>query len=136
MEMPEMRVALTVNNFDASVDFYQNGLGLKFGEKWQNDGNGQLLWAGTAALEIFDEEYAVGIDQIETGKRTSGKIRLAIEVEILEDSIKKAIEHGAALIHEPVLAPWGDLNARIQAPERIQITLFQPYKKHSTKQKY
>jgi len=87
--MPEMRIALTVENFEAAVDFYQNGLGLKYGEKWQNDGNGQLLWAGTAGLEIFDEGYAARVDHIETERRISGPVRLAFDVEVLEESLKK-----------------------------------------------
>lgn len=128
MNDPEIRIAITVDNFDASVDFYQHGLGLKFGEKWQDNGNGQLFRAGKAGLEIFDQAYAAEVDQVETGKRTSGKIRLALEVEDLKASIKNAIKHGATMVHEPVQTPWGDLNARIQAPDGMQITLFQPQK--------
>jgi catechol 2,3-dioxygenase-like lactoylglutathione lyase family enzyme len=128
MNDPEIRIALTVDSFDKAVDFYQNGLGLKFGEKWENGGNGLILWAGKAGFEIFDQAYAAGIDQVETGKRISGKIRLALEVDDLEKSLKNAIEHGAVLIHEPVQTTWGDLNARIQAPDGMQITLFQPQK--------
>jgi predicted enzyme related to lactoylglutathione lyase len=125
MNAPEFRIALTVDSFDSAVDFYQHGLGLQFGEKWQNGGNGLFLIAGKALLEIFDQEYAAGVDQIEVGKRTSGKIRLAIEVEDLEESIKKTIQHGATMVHEPIQTPWGDLNARIQAPDGMQITLYQ-----------
>ena len=133
MNDPEIRIAITVDNFDTAVEFYTHGLGLKFGDKWQNDGNGQLLWAGKAGVEIFDQEYAAGIDQIETGKQTSGKIRLALEVDDIKESLKNAIEHGAILVHEAVQTPWGDLNARIQAPDGMQITLFQPKKNLQSK---
>lgn len=133
--MPEMRIALTVENFEAAVDFYQNGLELKYGEKWQNDGNGQLLWAGSAGLEIFDEGYAARVDHIETERRISGPVRLAFDVEVFEESLKNAIEHGAVLVHEPIQTPWGDLNARIQAPDGMQITLYQSSKKQITKEK-
>jgi methylmalonyl-CoA/ethylmalonyl-CoA epimerase len=133
MNDPEIRIAITVENFDKSVDFYQNGLGLRFGEKWKDSGNGQLLWAGKTGLEIFDQEYAAGIDQVETGKETSGKIRLALEVDDIKESLRKAIEYGATLVHEPVQTPWGDLNVRIQAPDGMQITLFQPQKNRQSK---
>lgn len=128
MKNPEIRIALTVDNFKEAIIFYQHGLGLEFGEKWQDSGNGQLFWAGRAGLEIFDQEYATGIDLAETGKRISGKIRFALEVEDIESALKRAIEHGAILIHEPVQTTWGDLNARIQSPDGMQITLFQPQK--------
>jgi catechol 2,3-dioxygenase-like lactoylglutathione lyase family enzyme len=133
MNDPEIRIAITVDNFDTAVEFYTHGLGLKFGDKWQNGGNGQLLWAGKAGVEIFDQEYAAEIDQVETGKRTNGKIRLALEVDNIKESLRKAIEYGATLVHVPVQTPWGDLNARIQSPDGMQITLFQPQKNHQLK---
>jgi hypothetical protein len=37
----------------------------------------------------------------------------------------RALPYGAALVHEPVLTPWGDLNVRLRSPEGLQITLFQ-----------
>jgi len=35
------------------------------------------------------------------------------------------VEHGGKLIHAPVLTPWGDLNARIESPDGLQVTLFE-----------
>lgn len=31
---------------------------------------------------------------------------------------------GARLIAEPTLTPWNDLNARLEAPAGLQLTLF------------
>jgi hypothetical protein len=39
--------------------------------------------------------------------------------------MERALEHGATLVHEPVLTPWNDLNVRIQSPDGLQVTLFQ-----------
>ncbi|MEX1246939.1 MAG: hypothetical protein WEA61_00530 [Anaerolineales bacterium] len=39
--------------------------------------------------------------------------------------MKRSLEYGASLVHDPVLTPWNDFNARVQAPDGMQITLFQ-----------
>jgi uncharacterized glyoxalase superfamily protein PhnB len=39
--------------------------------------------------------------------------------------VDRLLAHGAVLVHQPVMTPWGDLNARLQDPDGMQITLFQ-----------
>jgi catechol 2,3-dioxygenase-like lactoylglutathione lyase family enzyme len=121
----EFRVALTTDDFERAVSFFRDGLGLDPGELWTDSGRGQIFWAGRAALEIFDPEYAAGVDHIEAGERVSGQIRFAFQVEDIQQAMERALEHGATLVHEPVLMPWNDLNVRIQSPDGLQVTLFQ-----------
>jgi len=121
----EFRVALTTDHFERAVKFYRDGLGLDPGDMWMDNGKGQMFWAGRATLEIFDPQYAAGVDQIEVGERVSGQIRFAFQVEDVQRAMERALEHGATLVHEPVLTPWNDLNVRIQSPDGLQITLFQ-----------
>jgi len=80
---------------------------------------------GQATLEIFDEKQATTIDQIETGERVSGQIRLALQVPDLMAAMERLLSNGATLVHPPVLTPWGDYNVRLQDPEGMQVTLFQ-----------
>ncbi len=80
MTVKSFRVALTTDDFERAVTFYRDGLGLDPGDLWTDNGRGQLFGAGEAALEIFDEDYAAGVDQIEVGERVSGQIRFAFEV--------------------------------------------------------
>ena len=121
----EFRVALTTDDFERAVRFYRDGLGLDPGDLWTDNGRGQVFWAGRAALEIFDPEYAAGVDQVEAGERVSGQIRFAFQVEDVQLAMEHALKHGATLVHEPILTPWNDLNVRIQSPDGLQITLFQ-----------
>jgi len=125
MKISEFRIALTTDDFERAVKFYRDGLGLDPSDLWTDNGKGQLFWAGRATLEIFDTEYAAGVDQIEAGKQISGKIRFAFEVEDVQLAMERSLEYGATLVHEPVLTPWNDLNVRVQSPDGIQITLFQ-----------
>lgn len=125
MVVSEFRVALTTEDFNRAVTFYRDGLGLDPGDLWTDNGQGQIFWAGRAALEIFDPDYAAGIDELEVGERVSGQIRFAFEVKDVHAALERALEYGATLMHEPKLTPWNDLNARVQSPEGLQITLFQ-----------
>jgi catechol 2,3-dioxygenase-like lactoylglutathione lyase family enzyme len=125
MTVNEFRVALTTEDFDRAVAFYRDGLGLDPGELWTDNGRGQMFWAGRATLEIFDPAYAASVDQIEVGERVSGQIRFAFEVPDVHIALERALKNGATLVHEPVLTPWNDLNARLQSPDGLQITLYQ-----------
>jgi lactoylglutathione lyase len=125
----ELRVALTTRDYERLMKFYSDGLGLEPAAIWNNDG-GQavILDMGKATLELFDERQAEVIDQLEAGRRISGQIRLALQVPDLNAAIERLLAHGATLVHEPVMTPWGDYNARLQDPEGMQITLFQTSK--------
>ena len=133
MTIKSFRVALTTDDFERAVTFYRDGLGLDPGELWTDNGRGQLLWAGTASLEIFDPDYAASVDQIEVGERVSGQIRFAFEVPDVQVAIERALQYGALLVHEPVLTPWQDVNVRLRSPEGLQITLFQAQNETSVK---
>ena len=122
----EMRVALTVSDFERSVKFYCEGLGIEPAAIWNNDGGQALMLnMGAATLEVFDERQAEVIDQLEAGQRVSGQIRFALQVPDLNAAMERLLAHGAMLVHPPVTTPWGDYNVRLQDPDGMQITLFQ-----------
>ena len=122
----QLRVALTTSDYQRLLKFYCDGLGLEPAAFWNNEqGQAAMLEMGVATLEIFDEEQAKTVDQIEVGRRVSGTVRFALQVRDLEAAVDRLVAHGAELVHPPVRTPWGDLNARLQDPDGLQITLFQ-----------
>jgi len=123
----EFRVALTVTDFDQALRFYRDALGLEQTADWSSDdGRVVLLEAGRATLELMDERQAALIDEVEAGKRVSGPVRLALEVADSEDTARRLVAAGAAEVAPPVTTPWGDRNARVRAPDGMQLTLFTP----------
>ncbi len=122
----ELRVALTSADFERIVEFYCQGLGIEPAQLWTNgDSHAVLLELGRATLELFDENQAVMVDQIEVGQRVSGPIRFALQVPDVDAAVARLVKHGAVLIGGPLVTPWGDRNARLQAPDGMQITLFE-----------
>ena len=125
MNVTELRVALTVANFDEAVAFYRNAVGLEQIADWSTE-NGRVvvLNAGRATLELFDEAQAEFVDEIEAGRRVSGTVRLAIEVTDSGETARQLIAAGAEEVAPPVTTPWGDRNARVRTPDGMQLTLF------------
>jgi catechol 2,3-dioxygenase-like lactoylglutathione lyase family enzyme len=123
----ELRIALTVQDFDQALAFYRGALGLDQIADWSS-GTGRVvvLDAGRATLELLDEAQAETVDAIEAGRRVSGTVRLAVQVADSEDLAARLVASGAAQVAPPVLTPWGDRNARVQAPDGMQLTLFTP----------
>jgi len=121
----ELRVALTVENFDRAVAFYRDALGLEQIADWSSAaGRVVVLEAGRATLELFDHAQAESVDAIEAGRRVSGPVRFALRVEDSGDMAGRLVAAGAERVAPPVITPWGDRNARVQAPDGMQLTLF------------
>jgi methylmalonyl-CoA/ethylmalonyl-CoA epimerase len=121
----EMRVVLTVPDFDEAVAFYRDALGFEQIADWSGeDGRVILLDAGRATIELFDERQAESVDRIEAGRRVSGPVRLAFEVTDLDSATERLVAAGAESMAEPVVPPWGGRNARLRTPDGLQLTLF------------
>ena len=123
----ELRVALTVEDFEEALAFYRDVLGLEQVADWSSGiGRVVALDAGRATLELFDNAQAASVDAIEAGRRVSGSVRFAVRVADSEDMAARLVAAGARRIAPPVTTPWGDRNARVQAPDGMQLTLFTP----------
>jgi lactoylglutathione lyase len=123
----ELRVALTVKDFGLALAFYRDALGLEQIADWSSEsGRVVVLDAGRATLELFDDAQAESVDAIEAGRRVSGTVRLAMKVTDSRGMAQRLVAAGAVQVAPPVTTPWGDRNARVQAPDGMQLTLFTP----------
>jgi lactoylglutathione lyase len=121
----ELRVAVTASDYDEAVTFYRDVLGLTERAAYASaDGRVTILEAGRATLELLDPTHAAFVDEVEVGRRVAGHVRIAFEV---DDSTKttQALEAaGATVVAEPTRTPWNSLNARLEGPAGLQLTLF------------
>ena len=121
----ELRLAMTVENYDEAVRFYRDALGLPVIEEWEQEtGSGAILDAGRATLELLSVDQSDLVDRIEVGEVVSGPIRLALEVEDSEEAAKALVAGGAQKVGGPVVTPWSHKNVRLRAPDGMQLTLF------------
>jgi tRNA(Arg) A34 adenosine deaminase TadA/uncharacterized glyoxalase superfamily protein PhnB len=123
----ELRVSLTVDDYPEALSFFRDTLGLPVRLAWDEEaGSGAILEAGRATLEVISPEQADLIDEIEVGRRIAGPVRLALEVEDSARTAAELVDGGAEELAPATETPWGDLNARVRAPDGMQLTLFTP----------
>jgi catechol 2,3-dioxygenase-like lactoylglutathione lyase family enzyme len=124
-DVQELRLVLTVSDFDAAVALYRDALGLEELADW-SEGNAKIvvLDGGHATLELINEEQAKAIDQVEVGSRVSGPVRIALQVPDSEETAERLARAGAETVAAAVTTPWNDRNVRMRDPEGMQLTLF------------
>jgi lactoylglutathione lyase len=122
----ELRLVLTVDDFEQALGFYRDALGLPELEKWETTGEARIaiLDAGRATLELVNEAQAATIDEIEVGRRVAGPVRVALEVADSPALAARLVAAGAEQLADAVQTPWNDLNVRLRAPDGLQLTLF------------
>jgi len=126
-EVRELRLVLTVPNFEQALSFYRDALGLDVEAVWDDEtGRVVLLSAGRATLELNDDPHAAEIDRVEVGHRVAGPVRVAFQVPDSAALAKTLEASGATRIAGPVTTPWNDRNVRLEAPDGTQLTLFTP----------
>ena len=126
MKVKELRIILTVENLDEVIKFYRDSLGLETSKEWHEaTGNGIILDAGRASLELIDAGHAAKIDEIEVGKRIAGSVRLAFNIgDSISTAGDKLVDGGATKLAEIKQAPWSKVQ-RMQDPSGMQFTLFE-----------
>jgi lactoylglutathione lyase len=122
----EMRLVVTVDDYDAALRFYRDALGLReLGTFADGGGRVAILDGGRATLELSDRAHAEHIDRLEVGRRVAGHIRVAFAVTDARGATHALVGAGARLVAAPVETPWRSLNSRLEAPGNLQLTLFE-----------
>jgi lactoylglutathione lyase len=121
----ELRLVVTVEEYDETLAFYRDALGLPVAADWSSpDGRVTLLDAGRATLEIVDRRQAEFIDSVEVGERVAGPVRVAFKVADTRAATSALADAGATVLADSRRTPWQSTNSRLEAPGDLQLTLF------------
>jgi uncharacterized integral membrane protein (TIGR00697 family) len=126
-EVHQLRLVVAVPDFDEAVRFYRDELGLPQEEQYDAAGGARvmILDAGRATLELSNPAQIDYIDTVETGRTgVSPHYRVAFEVDDCAAVTSRLTAAGAELIAPPTRTPWNSLNARLQGPADVQLTVF------------
>lgn len=126
MRVKQLRLVVTADDYDEAVRFYRDVLGLGEEAAFQAEGGHvTILDAGRATLEITDRRHAEYIDRVEVGRRVAGHLRVAFEVEDSPAVTAELEQAGARVVAQPTTTPWNSLNARLDGPAGLHLTIFQ-----------
>ena len=127
----QLRLVVEAEDFDDALVFFRDALGMpvEFSVQSESEAEGDArvvaLQAGRATLELVNPAQRRLIDRLEVGRDVSRSIRVAFEVDDATASTARLVARGAELVAPPTETPWRSLNARLEAPAGLQITVFQ-----------
>ena len=125
----QLRLVVEVEDYDAAVTFFRDVLGLTE-ELAVAGGDGAhvtILDAGRATLELANPAQKRMIDEVEVGRQVAPKVRVAFEVGDASAVTAELVSAGATQVAPPTETPWRSLNARLDAPGGLHITIFQEF---------
>lgn len=125
MTVRELRLCVVADDYDDALRFYRDVLGMPVRDAFSGEGEVTILDAGRATLELLDPRHAAFVDEVEVGRSVAGHLRVALEVDDAAAATAAAESAGAIVIAPPTRTPWNSLNARLDAPAGLQLTLFQ-----------
>ena len=122
----QLRLVVEAEDYDEALAFYRDALGLVEEEAYQ-DGEARvtILGAGRATLEIVNPAQKALIDDVEVGRRVAPKIRVAFEVPDAEEATQALADAGAQVVAPVTRTPWRSLNARLDGPADLHLTVFE-----------
>ena len=123
----QLRLVVEAEDYDVALAFYRDVLGLEQLEAYEG-GDGAhvaILDAGRATLEIANPAQKRLIDDVEVGRQVAGHVRVAFEVADTRATTERLVDSGAELVAPPTTTPWRSLNARLEGPAGLQLTVFQ-----------
>ncbi len=122
-----MRLVVEAPDYEEAVAFYRDVLGST--EELVVEGEAgervTILEVGRATLELSNPAQVAMIDDVEVGRRVAPRLRVAFEVADAATVTQDLVDGGADLIAAPTVTPWQSLNARLEAPAGLQLTVFQ-----------
>ena len=123
----QLRLVVEADDYDAALHFFRDVLGLPEEEAYRGPGDARvaILGAGRATLELANPAQKRMIDEVEVGRQVAPRLRLAFEVGDTRTATEALVNGGAELVAAPVETPWRSLNARLDAPAGLHITLFE-----------
>ena len=123
LRIRSVQAGLTVDDLQASIDWYTKVLGFTMGEPWMQDGRmmGAELRAGSITIWLGQDDWKKGRDR-KKGEGVRFYCNTAQDVDQLAAQIKA---RGGVLDHEPQTQMWGIRDFGITDPSGYKITIAQ-----------
>jgi predicted enzyme related to lactoylglutathione lyase len=119
------RVLLRPRDLDATLSFYERGIGLHRAREFGRPPHrGVVLFLGGGALELTETPAD------EPPPPTPQGVRLWLQVPDLDVAVERAVAEGAPLLQPAVERPWGLLEATVTDPDGTKLVLVEVPEDH------
>ena len=117
MEVLQSRVLLRPIDYERSVAFYRDVVGLHIYREWAT---GTVFFVGWGLLELSRSG----------GPVTEDKLSLWLQVRDVDAEFDRLAAAGVTVAEAPVLAPWGLREARLRDPDGLLLILVEVLPDH------
>ena len=123
----QLRLVVEAEDYDAAVAFFRDALGLPEQAAYSGGDGARvvILEAGRATLELANPAQKRMIDEVEVGRQVAPRLRVAFEVDDSRAVTERLVAAGATEVAPPTVTPWQSLNARLDGPAGLHLTVFQ-----------
>ncbi|WP_062522325.1 VOC family protein [Demequina silvatica] len=126
----QLRLVLHAPDLEEALALFRDALGMPVSLDLstptdEGDARVVVLEAGRATLELVNTAQRAHIDALEVGRPVAREVRLALQVDDAAAASAAALAAGAEQVAPPTRTPWGSLNARLETPVGVQLTLFE-----------
>ncbi len=116
--MPDLRVLISASDYDATLAFYRDLLGLSIAESWDDpDGRGTLFHAANGKIEVFEGNEHHPAHAVEG-------VRVAVEVPDAQALHDQVVAQGVAITEAIDDRPWKHRSFTIDDPNGLALTFF------------
>ena len=117
MEVLQSRVLYRPVDYERSVAFYRDAVGLHIFREW---GSGTVFFLGGGLLELSRS----------AGPIPNDKISLWLQVRDVDAEFKRLADAGVEVVEAPVTEPWGLREARIRDPDGLMLVIVEVLPDH------
>ena len=116
--MAEFRFGIVASNYEQSLTFYRDGLGLETIRSWDEGpkGRGTLFKAADGTIEVFSTEALPSA--------TPRGIWMYFEVADVDVCFERAVANGLHILLKPVNTSWGHRRFKVRDPDGVEVGIF------------
>ncbi|MDT5094981.1 MAG: hypothetical protein QOH60_4344 [Mycobacterium sp.] len=119
MEILSSRVLIRPTDYERSLAFYRDGLGLAI---WREYGSGTVFFAGQSLIELAGHGG--------TGSAGTFPGAIWLQVRDVYDAVRELSERGVQIAREPRQEPWGLHEMHVVDPDGVTLIFVQVPPEH------
>ena len=116
--MAEFRVIFVAHDYDATVGFFTDVMGLEVERSFGEIFRGTILLAAAGRIEVIED----GAGWDEPG--VAG-VSVSWEIDDADAEHARLVSAGADVVRPPQLQPWGHKSLEVAGPDGLRIILFE-----------